>query len=156
MRRVLNIVLLGIIAVSTSLGAADTPSRIYVYADWGSPQRSWIPIYYDGVLAAKLKAGKFFAINAAPGSHSLFAGDGVPESFNVRTGQEIFVELEHDVEITPSGKTSIPVLSEKLTEAGRLKVIHLVYIRTKEMYSLLVSRQDPTLQWEPSLKRRKH
>ena len=65
--------------VITLVLAAEDSVRIFVYADWDSAQKSYVPVYLDGVLIAEIKRGKFFAINVSPRQHILIAGEGVPE-----------------------------------------------------------------------------
>lgn len=152
--RALRFFALGLLAFLSLSAAAESATRIYVFADWDSPQHAWIPIYCDGALIAKVKAGKFLAIEVSPGRHTLLAGDGVPLPLETSTGKDVFVAAQYYVRLYPSGKSSIPVLAIFPESEARIKIVHLVYIETKQMYSPQVSRQDPTLLWRPELKKR--
>ncbi len=138
-----------------SLGAtAQDTAHIYVYSPWDAGQQSRLPITYDGVVVAKVKDGKFFAIAASPGRHVLVARDGVPTAVNVRPGEDAFVRVEHHLELPEFGKTDIPVLTVQSPDEARLAIVHLVYIAAGKISSPLVSRQDPTVQRQPALKTR--
>ena len=50
------------VALAAHVLAAEDSARIFVYADWDSPQKSYVPVYFDGVLIAEIKRGRFFAI----------------------------------------------------------------------------------------------
>jgi hypothetical protein len=76
-----------------SLLAADS-ARVYVYARWETPARSWLPISCDGEVVAKLKQGTLFAIDVTPGRHNLGSDRGVPVFVDVRSGDEVFVRLD--------------------------------------------------------------
>jgi len=134
--------------------AAEDSARIFVYADWDSPQKSYVPVYFDGVLIAEIKRGRFFAINVLPGQHILIAGEGVPEPVNAKQGKEFFVRLEQDVELSASGKTAMLALSVKTTAQGKTEIGHLVYLDSGKIYSKLVSRGDPSLLEQPTLQKR--
>src|SRR5262245_16787724 len=90
--------------------AAGNTAKIVVYAPWDSPQRSRVAISFDDVRVAEVQPGKFFVINAEPGRHLLMAGDSVPTVVQASAGGELFVRVERQIEIGPSGKTDIPVL----------------------------------------------
>src|SRR5437763_3048683 len=100
MRRIVHI---GIIAVVTLMplpsARAEGLARIYVYAQSETPARSWIPISCDGTVIAKLRRGRFFAINAAPGRHMLSEEKGVPGFIDARSGEESFVRLAWNIEV---------------------------------------------------------
>jgi hypothetical protein len=152
--RTLRLFALGLLAFISLAAAAESATRIYVFADWDSPQHAWIPIYCDGALIAKVKAGKFLAIEVPPGQHTLLAGDGIPVSLDTSPRKDVFVAVQYNIRLYPSGKSSIPVLAIFPESEARIKIVHLVYIETTQMYSPLVSRQDPTLLWRPELKKR--
>ncbi|MGE5112448.1 MAG: hypothetical protein ACM3JB_16405 [Acidobacteriaceae bacterium] len=152
--RILRFFALGLLAFVSLAATAESTTRIYVFADWDSPQHAWIPIYCDGALVAKVKAGKFLAIEVPPGQHTLLAGDGVPLPFEIFPGKDVFVAVQYHMRLYPSSKSTIPVLAIFPESEARIKIVHLVYIETKQMHSPLVSRQDPTVLWRPELKKR--
>lgn len=155
MRNILRFAAVGVLFLTAAFPLkAQTPTRIYVYADWDSPLHSWISVYCDGTLMAKVKRGKFLAINTTPGRHTLEVGEGVPVFVDVSVGKEVFATVGHVVQLTETGKLDIPVISVVSGQEAQLKIIHLVYIDAREMYSPAVSRTDPSLDWEPALKKR--
>lgn len=134
--------------------AAQDTARVYVYSPWDSDQHSWLPISYDGVRIAKLQAGKFFAIHASPGQHRLVAGQGVPVNVEVQPGQDQFVRLDRTITLTQSGESIIPALTLESPDEARHTVAQLVYVVPSKIYSPMVDKQDPTLQWSPTLQQR--
>ncbi len=149
----LSLFVLCALMLSCPLASEDT-ARIYLYSPWDSGQDSWLLISYDGVRVANLRAGKFFAIHASPGEHRLVAGQGVPISIEVHPGEDRFVRLDQAITLTQSGETMIPVLTLESPDEARHVVAQLVYVRPSKIYSTLVDKQDPTLQWSPSLQPR--
>jgi hypothetical protein len=113
--------------------------RIYVYANWESPERRWVDIACDDEVVAKVKTGRFVVINLPPGSHAVSERDGIPVLIEVRSGEQSFVRLDQEVD----GQTVIPVLTKMgSTEAGR-EMVHLTYIDTAKVLSNSVPKQDP-------------
>jgi hypothetical protein len=142
-----------VLVLSCVLASEDT-ARIYVYSQWDSGQSSWLPITYDGTKIAKLKAGRFFAVQVSPGQHRLSAGQGVPLSIEVHAGEDQFVGLEQNITLTQSGESIIPVLTLASPEEARHVVAQLVYISPSKISSTAVDKQDPTVDWSPSLQPR--
>ena len=149
----LSLLLLCVLMLTYPLSSEDT-ARIYVYSPWDSAQTSWLPISYDGVRVAALRAGKFFAIHASPGQHRLVAGQSVPISIEVHPGEDRFVRLDQNITLTQSGESIIPVLTIESPDASRHVIAQLVYVGASKIYSAVVDKQDPTLQWSPSLQPR--
>jgi len=152
MIRAFRLSLLALLGLSLSCPlASENSARIYVYSAWGSGQNSWLPITYDGAQIAKLKPGKFFAIHAAPGQHRIVAGRGVSISVEVYPGEDQFVRLDQTITLTQSGEAIIPVLTLASPDEARHVVAQLVYVTPSKISSPSVDRQDPTLEWSPSL-----
>jgi hypothetical protein len=149
----LSVFVLCVLMISYPLASEDTV-RIYVYSAWDSSQSSWVPISYDGVRVAKLRAGKFFAIHASPGQHRLIAGQSVPIGIEVHSGVDQFVRLDQTVTLTQSGESVIPVMTVESADEARHVVGQLVYLSPSKIYSTVVDKDDPTLQWSPALKPR--
>ena len=149
----LSLFVLCVLMLRCPLASEDT-ARIYIYSSWDSGQSSWLLISYDGVRMAKLRAGKFFAIHASPGQHHLVAGQGVPINIEVHPGEDQFVRLDQAITLTQSGESIIPVLTLESPEEARHTVAQLVYVGPSKIYSTLVDKHDPTLQWSPSLQPR--
>jgi len=130
---------------------SEDATRLYIYSPWDSGQSSWLTISYDGVQIAKLRSGKFFAIHAAPGQHRIVAGRGVSISVEVYPGEDQFVRLDQTITLTQSGEAIIPVLTLASPDEARHVVAQLVYVTPSKISSPSVDRQDPTLEWSPSL-----
>jgi hypothetical protein len=135
-------------------GGAEHLTEIFIYASWEYPARPWVPVSCDGTLVAKVKPGRFFAINVGPGKHMLTQNDGIPLVVNAHPGQQMFVHLGQEVSDEPSGKVVLPVLQAVAPEEARKEIIHLVYVDSDRLYSSAVSRQDPTQPSPPRLKQR--
>ena len=149
----LSLFVLCVVMLSSPLASEDR-ARIYVYSPWDSGQSSRLPILYDGARVAQLRAGKFFAIHASPGQHRLIAGEGVPLSIEVHSGEDQFVRLDQAITLTQSGESIIPVLTVASPDEARHVVGQLVYVSPSKIYSAVVDEHDPTLQWSPSLQPR--
>ncbi len=63
------VVACGLLLVPSS--GAEALTQVYVYVQQETPARSWFPVWFDGVVVAKIKRGRFFVINAAPGRHTV-------------------------------------------------------------------------------------
>jgi len=134
--------------------AAEDSAQIVVYLSWDSPQRGRQTVFCDGARMAEVQAGRFFVINVEPGRHVLIAGDGIPTTVDLPAKGESFVRVGREIEIGPSGNTSIPVLEDLSPEQARLDMINLVYVSPKKIFSPSVSEGDPFLQQRPKLKTR--
>ena len=133
---------------------AEHPTQIFIYASWEYPGRSWVPISCDGTLVAKVKPGRFFAINVGLGKHMLTQNDGIPLVVSADSGQQMFVRLGQEISDEPSGKVVLPVLQAVAPEEARKEIIHLVYVDSDKLYSPAVSKRDPTQPSPPRLKQR--
>jgi hypothetical protein len=80
--------------LATRRAGPATSARIYVYVQAETPARSWFPILCDGTMVAKLKRGRFFAINVAPGRHLLGAKESLPVFVTAESGEDSFVRVE--------------------------------------------------------------
>jgi len=148
--------LLAVLAFAVSISSQterkrESLGRIYVYANWESPERRWVDIACDDEIVAKVKAGRFFVINLPPGRHAVSEREGIPVFIEVRSGEQSFVRLDREVD----GQTVIPVLTKMgSTEAGR-EMVHLAYIDTAKVLSNAVPKQVPRdLVRPPKLKTR--
>ncbi len=130
---------------------AEEPEHIYVYAIQLTPAHSWLPISCGGVVAAELKRGRFFAIDAPPGRYTLTPRNGVPSPVEVRPGEDAFVRLDWRME---SGRPAIPVLAAVSPDLARRQMNWLTYIDVKRIFSSAVPRSDPRRPAELRLKRR--
>jgi hypothetical protein len=91
-------IILAIQGLATGEGAEHL-TEIFIYAAWEYPARSWVPVSCDGTLVAKVKPGRFFAINVGPGKHMLTQNDGIPLVVTTHPGQQMFVH--HDMKGGP-------------------------------------------------------
>jgi hypothetical protein len=125
--------------------------RIFVYAQWEAPVRSWNPIFCDGVVVAKIKRGTFFALNVTPGRHLLARKNGAPTIVNMKAGTEMFVRLDQQVRV---GEPTVQVLDTVPQVVAPKEMRFLVYIDAKQVLSPSVSKADPRPPKEMHLKRR--
>jgi hypothetical protein len=154
MRAAVCIVLLAAAILAPRSLPADNPTRIYVFAAWELPVRSWVPILCDGRVVAKIKRGRFFAINVAPGQHILSEQDGVPAFVDAHSGEDAYVQLQQHVEDSSSGESVIPMFQIVAANEARKQIIHLAYIGADKVYAPSVSKEDPTRSWQPQVKTR--
>lgn len=126
-------------------------ARIYVYSQQETPARSWLLITCDGTPVAKIKRGRFFAINVAAGHHFLSSSKGVPLSVDVPRGGESFVRLGWQIDI---GEPPILVFETVPPPVARNEMRFVVYIDSKRVMSSSVSKTNPRPPPEPRLKRR--
>ncbi len=147
--RIVAVVTLFVLIPLPSARVGDS-ARIYVYAKFGTAARSWLPISCDGPVVAKLKHGKFFAVDVALGQHVLgIASGGVPVVVDVRPGEESFVRLGGHRD---RGAPAIPVLSVVEPAHLQREINRLRYIDADKTISKSVPRADP--RDPPRLKRR--
>lgn len=125
--------------------------RIFVYAQWESPARSWRPIFCDGIAVAKVKRGTFFALNVPAGRHLLSQKNGVPTIVAVKAGTEIFVRLDQQIE---TGEPAVSVLDVVPRAVAPKEMRFLMYIDAKQVLAPSVSKVDPRPPKEMRLKRR--
>jgi hypothetical protein len=141
MRRIPYIAIVAIIGLMPLPSPlAQGPARIYVYVQIETPARAWFPVSCDGTVVAKIKRGRFFAINVAPGRHMLSEEKGVPVFVDVRSGQESFVRLNWHIEV---GKPAIPVWEVVTWPAASSDMIYLTYIDAGKVLSKSVPKKDP-------------
>ena len=141
-------------AVAQVVGAQDNAALIYVYALWEVPHRAAIPIYCDGALVAKVKRGHFFVISVSPGNHELERKGSVPLIVDAKAQENSFVSPGEVVQLTPSGKVSIPTIELVPAFVAKNAVTHLAYTNAKEIYSKSVLKDDPDASSHPQLSRR--
>jgi hypothetical protein len=139
---------------------AQGTARIYVYVQREMPVRSWLPISCDRAVVAKVKRGRFLAINVAPGRHMLRAEKSVPVFVDVRSGEEAFVRQAFVPPGWRNGQRGGPAIPFPVWQvvppsvAGR-DMIYLTYIDADEVLSQSVPKTDPRKLPEMQLKRRK-
>ena len=131
---------------------AQGPARIYVYVQTETPARSWFPVWCDNTAVAKVKRGRFFAVNVSPGRHMLSGEKGVPVFVEVPSGGEAFVHL--DWTYGDMGGPAIPVWRLASPTEAEPALMYLMYIDTDKILSKSVSKEDPRS--PPQLKRRNH
>ncbi len=148
----------GHIAIIAALALMPLPSagakglaRIYVYAQLETPAGSWTPISCDGTVVAKLKRGKFFAVNVAPGRHMLSEEKGIPVFVDAHSGEDSFVRLDWHIEVD---KPVISVLQVVPPPQARDEMRYLVYIDAGKALSRSVPKKDPREIPRPRLMRR--
>src|SRR5438876_12073367 len=141
MRQTTHIAMVAVVTLMplTSAHSRDL-ARIYVYVPMEAAARSWFPISCDSTVVAKLKRGRFFAVNVAPGRHMLSDEKGVPVSVDARSGEESFVRVDWRMEV---GGPAISVLQVVPPSAARSEMIYLTYIDASKVHSKSVSKKDP-------------
>jgi hypothetical protein len=154
MKAAVCLVLLAAAILAPRALPADNPTRIFVFAAWELPVRSWVPILCDGRVVAKVKRGRFFAINVAPGQHILSEQDGVPAFVDARSGEDVYVQVQQHVEDSSSGKSVIPVFQVVAPNEARKQIIHLAYIDADKVYAESVPKDDPNGSSPPQVKKR--
>ena len=98
-------------------------ARIYVYVQTETPARSWFQVWCDKAVVAKLKRGRFFEVDVAPGRHTISDEKGVPVSVDAHSDKDSFVRLEWrngDV-----GGPALPVWQVVSPSAARLDMLYL-------------------------------
>lgn len=130
---------------------AEGQTPIYVYAQLETPARSWFPIWCDGTIVAKLKRGRFFVVNVAPGRHMLSDGKGVPVWVDAHSGKESFARLDWRMEV---GGPAISVLQVIPRCTARGDMPSLTYIDADKALSKSVRKTDPRKREPPRLRRR--
>jgi hypothetical protein len=119
---------------------AQSSARIYVYVQSEAAASSWFPISCDGTVVAKIKRGRLFAVNVAPGRHILSDEKGVPVVVDARKGEESFVHIDWRYEV---GGPTISVLQTATPAEAQSEMIHLRYIDAGEVFSKAVPKTDP-------------
>jgi hypothetical protein len=129
-------------------------ARIYVYVQRETPARSWLPISCDGSVVAKVKQGKFFAINVAPGRHMVSPERGIPVFIDVRSGSEAFVTVGW--RNGERGGPAIPFLVWEVVapSVAERDLTYLTYIDEDKVLSKSVPKTDPRKLRQLQLKRR--
>ena len=132
-------------------GLANDVARLYVYIQDDTPARSWSPIYCDSKVVAKLKRGRFFALDVAPGRHMVSGENGVPVFVDAGAGEDSFVSLGWRTGDT--GGPLLPAWQIIGPDAAEREMKDLKYVDADEVISSSVSEKDP--RGPPSLRRRK-
>lgn len=135
--------------------AAEDSAVIVVYQPWDSLQHSRLKIFFDDAQVAELQPGRFFVINASPGSHVLVAANGIPAVVETRAQSRAFVRATRQIQIGPSGNLDISALEVLSAEQAHSDLINLVYVSPKKIFSSVVSKTDPFSNRAPKLKFRK-
>jgi hypothetical protein len=152
MRQTGHIAIIAVVTLMPLPSARATGlARIYVYAQLETPAGSWIPISCDGTVVAKLRRGRFFAVNLAPGRHTLSDEKGIPVFVDARSGEESFVRLDWHIEVDKPG---ISVFQVVPPPQARDEMRYLVYIDAGKALSRSVPKKDPREQPQPRLMRR--
>lgn len=120
---------------------AQTLTQVYVYVQQETPARSWFPVWCDRVLVAKIKRGRFFVINVAPGRHMVSEEKGVPVFVEARPGKRVFVRLEWRNGELPG--PAIPVWEVVPQSTARDDMIYLTYIDADKALSKSVPKTEP-------------
>lgn len=140
-----------LVLVPLRFASSQSRARIYVYAQREAPARSWRMMRCDGMPVAKIKRGRFFAINVAAGRHVLSSADGIPAFVDIRDGDESFVRLSWQQEI---GEAPTLVLDKVPAVVAHNEMRFVIYIDPKEALSGSVPKTDPRLIPEPHFQRR--
>ena len=125
-------------------------TQVYVYVQHETPARSWFPVWFDGVLVAKIKRGRFFVIDASPGRHMVSEEKGVPVFIDVRAGKEVFVRLEWRNGELPG--PALPVWDIVSQATAHNDMLLLAYIDADKAISKSVPKADSRK--PPPLRRR--
>jgi len=133
------LVVFGILSALPPVRAEDL-ARIYVYAQFDSAASSWLAVSCDNAVVAKVKRGRFFAVDVAPGRHVLSIWKAVPVVVEVRAGQEDFVRLDWHYEVF---EPSIPVLHAVQPDQAHTEMLNLAYIDGNKAVSKSVPKADP-------------
>lgn len=131
---------------------AGDASRVYVYSQRLTDARSWLPVSCDGAVVAEIRRGYFFALEVAPGLHTLIVADGVPVPVRVASGEEKYVRLDWPRQ---AGRPAIPVLSAVPRDRARSEMKFLSYVEPGRIRAASVARSDPRQPEEQQLKRRR-
>jgi hypothetical protein len=127
-----------------SLWAAEQ-RRIFVYAPFETPARSWLDVSCDGEVVAKLKRGTFFALTVPSGRHVLDIGaKGVPAVVDVAADEDLFVRLDWSYY---RDRPPVPVLGVVDSDQARKEMIAVRYVDVDKVVSDSVAKADPR---EPS------
>lgn len=113
--------------------------------------RSPLEVTCNGVEAASIKKGSFFALTLPPGRYTLATASGVPVTLEGRTGDETFVRINWNQHVN---RSPIPVLSVVPADRARHEMKFLSYLEAKHIRSESVERRDPRTPEEPTLERR--
>lgn len=133
-------VILAILLTTRVSASAEDSARVFVYEQRQTAASSWLPIFFDSAVVAKLNRGKFFAISVTPGRHSLSLEGGVPITVEARSGEELFVRLDWNFGMN---RPPIPALSAVRPEKARAEMKFLNYIDSKKILSGRVAKTDP-------------
>lgn len=146
----MSIALLALAALTSPFAAPANAARIYVYAQFETPARSWLLVSCDNDGVAQLKRGMFFAIDATPGRHVLSIGDkGVPAAIELHAGEELFVRLDWHYE---RDAPPVPALHTVPHDVAHKEMLNLKYIDADRILSASVPKADP--RGRPQLKPR--
>lgn len=143
-------VLVAVILATQVSALPQARARIYVYVQTETPARSWFPIFCDGTVVAKLRRGRFFAIDVAPGRHMLGAKESVPVFVDAESGKDYFARVEWS-----NGEVdgpAIPVWEVVPEDTANRDMVYLTYIDADKALSSSVPKTDP--RGEPRLSRR--
>ncbi|MBN8730037.1 MAG: hypothetical protein J0L64_05805 [Acidobacteria bacterium] len=146
--------MLAALAAASAAGPQATPqgpARIFVYSLRETAAHLWMPVTFDGEIAAEVRRGTFFTIACDPGPHVLIIEQGVPVAVEARPDRPAYVRLDWNYQL---GRRPIPVLGVVPARIAEAELRHLSYIEAKKVRSAVVLRSDPRPAEEMRLKTR--
>ena len=90
---------ISVLLVNAVVCFAETPARIYVYVPRNAIVRSWVAVTCDGPLLARVRQGRFFAVDLPAGRHVLAIQDGVPLIVDLHSGEDAYFRLDAEVRV---------------------------------------------------------
>jgi hypothetical protein len=142
MTNVMRIAIALIALTSLPYVRAQGLGQIYVYVQRETPAHSWFPVSCDRSVIAKVKRGRFFAINVAPGRHMISDEKGIA-FIDVPSGGKVFVSLEWRNGERGGPAIPFPVWSVVHPLAASRDMMYLTYIDTDKVLSKWVPKTDP-------------
>ena len=148
---VIALALLAAVPAAVAQAAPQGPARIFVYSLRETAAHLWMPVNFDGEIAAEVRRGTFFTITCDPGPHILIIEQGVPVAVEARADRPAYVRLDWNYQL---GRRPIPVLGVVPARIAEAELRHLSYVEAKKVRSAAVLKTDPRLAEDLRLKTR--
>lgn len=149
---VIALAALAAVPAAVAQAAPQGPARVFVYSLRETAAHLWMPVKFDGEIAAEVRRGTFFMIACEQGPHMLIIEQGVPVAVEARADRPAYVRLDWHYQL---GRRPIPVLGVVPARIAEAELRHLSYIEAKKVRSAAVLKTDPRPAEEWRLKTRK-